>query len=80
LLGSPSSSIFNLISIKVFYGLLKVPEWLILAGGAVASLLAMIILWKFDEKLDLSNMRARGLVVYGDPSKLGGNQLKTMKS
>ena len=80
MLGSPSSSIFNLISIKILYELLGVPEWIILAGGSVASMIAMVILWKFDEKLDIANMKARGLVVYGDPSKLGSNQMKTIKS
>ena len=69
LLGSPSSSIFNLISIKVLYEALNVNEQLILAGGAAASLLAMVVLCKFEEKLDLQNMKARGLVVHGDPSQ-----------
>jgi len=58
-----------LLSIKVLYQALKVNEVLILGGGAAASLLAMVVLCRFDEKIDLQNMKARGLVVYGDPPK-----------
>jgi len=58
-----------LLSIKVLYQALHVNEVLILGVGAAASLLAMVVLCRFDEKIDLQNMKARGLVVYGDPPK-----------
>lgn len=67
LLGSPTSSIFNLISIKVLYGYFHISEIIILAVGAVCSALAMVVLCFFSEKLDFENMQRRGLLIYGDP-------------
>jgi len=69
LIAGPLVSVYNLINIKVVYDIFKVSEVVILASGSVASLIAIFINCKFDEKIDFKNMNKRGLLIYGDPPK-----------
>jgi hypothetical protein len=69
LIAGPLVSIFNLFIIKVVYDILKIDEWIILAVGSVASVIAMVINCYFNEAIDFKNMNKRGLLIYGEPPK-----------
>ena len=52
LIGSPLSSILNMFCIKVLYLELQINEVAILLIGSIASILAIIVNHRFEEKID----------------------------
>jgi hypothetical protein len=74
LIAGPLVSVFNLFVIKVVYEIIGIDEEIILVGGSVCSLIAIIINFSFNEKIDFENMNNRGLLVYGDPLKKNKNK------
>jgi hypothetical protein len=67
LIAGPLVNIFTLFVIKVVYEILGINEEIILKGGSVCSLIAIIINCFFNEKIDFENMNKRGFLVYGYP-------------
>ena len=63
----PLEAFYSLFIIKFVYSYLQVSAQIILALGSLASFLAIVINWNFDEEIDFENMNERGLLI--NPSR-----------